>query len=91
MKFVEHADVPQALCRSALLAAKILRFGLFLQLDALGEVAALEIEDAVAAPAVLVIADERGALIVALSVVPLVPDRPKKIVVSPAGPTSAEQ
>src|SRR6202008_4587222 len=54
-----HHDVFQH-GAEAVAGRKYLRFGFFRQLDALGVAAAFEIEDAVAAPAVLIVADQRA-------------------------------
>ena len=68
-----------------------LRLGLARQADHLGVAAAFEVEDRGVRPAMLVVADQRAARDRPTSVVLPVPERPKKIAVSPFGPMFAEQ
>jgi hypothetical protein len=56
--FIEHHVLQHG--AEAVAGGEDLRFGFFRQLDALGVAAALEIEDAVIAPAMLVVTDQRA-------------------------------
>ena len=60
------------------------------QADRLGVAAALEVEDAVVAPAVLVVADQERAGSAERVVLP-VPDRPKKMADVPSAPTFTDE
>ena len=61
------------------------------EVDYLGVAAALEVEDTVIVPAVLVITDQAALGICGERVVLPVPERPKKMAVSPSSPQLAEQ